>query len=95
MEQGGRRGSKEWQQSHQSGLSSGTKVGASAEMDGSTGTDTALNAEKPAVLRRPTQAGNVRRQSNMTSPAMGRFDDAFHGLSLGMHGGEAPRPIIT
>jgi aquaporin rerated protein, other eukaryote len=100
MEQGGRHGSKEWQQSHQHNLSNSmSKTSGSA--DGTNGTDVAAASgfvsPKPAMLRRPTQADNVRRESNvrMESPAMGTADDAFHGLVHGMHGEEEKRAIIT
>lgn len=113
MEQGGRRGSKEWQQSHRSNGSNTTSGtcgthgpngnGAYANQNGgyiaASNSVTSGVAEKPPVLRRgTTQPGNVRRESNtqrLESPAMGTVDDAFHGLSGGMHGDEAPRRIIT
>lgn len=113
MEQGGRRGSKEWRQTHQSNgfnTTSGTfstngANGVYATENGgyaspSNGVASGVVAEKPPVLRRgTTQPGNFRRESNsnarLESPAMGTVDDMFHGLSGGMHGDEAPRPIIT
>ncbi|TLD37015.1 Phospho-2-dehydro-3-deoxyheptonate aldolase [Venturia nashicola] len=111
MEQGGRRGSKEWQQTHVSNGSNTTSAtfathvpngnGAYADENGgyvaaNNGVASGL-AEKPPMMRRgTTQPGNVRRESQrLESPAMGTVDDAFHGLSGGMHGDEAPRRIIS
>jgi aquaporin related protein len=90
MEQGGRGGSKEWQQSHQHSLSNGTSGTNGAATSG-------FASAQPGMIRRPTQADNVRRESNnrMESPAMGTADDAFHGLAHGMHGEEENRAIIT
>lgn len=110
MEQGGRRGSKEWQHAHQSNASnttSGTFTangpngnGAYANENGgyiaaNNGVASGLAAKSPALRRGLTQPGNVRRGSTMESPAMGTVDDAFHGLSGGMHADEAPRRIIN
>lgn len=100
MEQGGRRGSKEWQQSHQHGLSTGTNetFGTTNSANGTNGAAVSgFASSKPAMLRRPTQAENIRRESNvrMESPAMGTADDAFHGLAHGMHGEEEKQAIIT
>jgi aquaporin related protein len=98
MEQGGRRGSKEWQQSHQSGLSNGTNGTATTNgyhvQDGAAASG--FMSPMPTMLRRPTHADNVRRESvRMESPAMGTTDDAFHGLAHGMHASEEKRAIIT
>lgn len=109
MEQGGRRGSKEWQQTHQPNGSNTTSGsyhanGGYATQNGgfapppSTTTDGVASGvpEKPPAIRRgTTNLGNARRESNLTSPAMGTVNDMFHGLSGGMHGDEAPRPVIT
>ncbi|QDS73599.1 hypothetical protein FKW77_001611 [Venturia effusa] len=106
MEQGGRRGSKEWHQSHPSNgsnTSNGTYTtnGVYAAENGGYGAPAhgiaSGVAEKPPVLRRGTTQPENRRQpsTRMESPAMGTVDDAFHGLSGGMHGDEAQRPIIS
>lgn len=101
MEQGGRRGSKEWRQTHQSNSSdttSGTLAthganGAYATENGgyaspNTGVASGVVTEKPPVLRRgTTQPGNLRRESNSNARLESPAMGTVDDMFHGLNGG--------